>query len=213
MLNLGSSGSRTKKTPDRPLQDCPGARGLYPSGKLTRTLWRRNPTEPDYDATSAWGSGACPSPQAPDLQQHSGPPLGSCPASDAGQGPDAKKTPLKLPRLGGSPALPLGHGIAGHFPNKVTHGACTRRQSFPAASSGSEATGPTHQHLEPTSFTAKKTPEGPPGGGWSNPTQPDMQSVRTKQSDDAQGFFGSTTPPWSTTRRYKALLDSSACRP
>jgi hypothetical protein len=34
-----------------------------------------------------------------------------------------KKTRPKLSRLGGSPALPLGHGIVGHFTDKVTHGA------------------------------------------------------------------------------------------
>jgi hypothetical protein len=33
-----SNGSRTKKTPDRPLQDRPGVRGLCPSGMLVRIL-------------------------------------------------------------------------------------------------------------------------------------------------------------------------------
>jgi hypothetical protein len=69
------------------------------------------------------------------------------------------------------------------------------------------------QPLELTSFTAKKTPEGPPWEGRSKPTQPNMQSVKTEQPNDAQGFFGSTTPPWSIVRRCKALLDFSACRP
>jgi hypothetical protein len=81
------------------------------------------------------------------------------------------------------------------------------------ASKGSEASGPTHQPLELTSFTAKKTLQGPSRGGQSKSTQPDTQSVRTEQLDDAQGFFGSTTPPRSIVRRCKVLLDSGACRP
>ena len=69
------------------------------------------------------------------------------------------------------------------------------------------------QPLKLTSFTTKKTLEVPPRGGWSNPTPPDTHSVRTEQPNDAQGFFSSTTPPRSTTRHYKALLDSgNACR-
>jgi len=40
-------------------------------------------------------------------------------------------------------------------------------------------------------------PLGAPGGGQSKPTEPDTQRVRTKQLDDAQSFFGSTTTPRS----------------
>ena len=68
------------------------------------------------------------------------------------------------------------------------------------------------QPLKPTSFTAKKTLEGPVGGGLSKVTQPDTQSVRTEQPDDAQGFFGSKTPRRSTAYRCKTSLDSGACR-
>jgi hypothetical protein len=64
----------------------PRPRGLYPSGTLTRTLQRRNLAEPDYATTSISSSGAHPSPEAPDLRQHSGLVLGSCPASNASQG-------------------------------------------------------------------------------------------------------------------------------
>ena len=81
------------------------------------------------------------------------------------------------------------------------------------ASRGWAAPMPTHQPLEPTSFATKKTPEYPPGGGRSKPTQPDTQSVRTEQTYDAQGFFGSTTLPRSTEHRCKTLLDSDVCRP
>jgi hypothetical protein len=69
------------------------------------------------------------------------------------------------------------------------------------------------QPLEPTSFTAEKTLEGPSRGGWSKLTQPDTQSIRTEQLDDIQGFFGSTATPRFTTRPCKAFLDSDTCRP
>jgi hypothetical protein len=39
--------------------------GTIPSGTLARTLWRRNPAKPDYNATSAWDSGVCLSTEAP----------------------------------------------------------------------------------------------------------------------------------------------------
>jgi hypothetical protein len=201
-----------RRPPDRPLQDCPGAQGLYPLGTLARTLWRRNPAEPDYIATSAWVSGDRTSPKAPNLRQHSGPTLGSRPADDANQGPSARRRFPSYRGLGAPQHCPLGMALLATFPTR-SRMSVTQEYSFPAASRGSEAPGPTCQLLKPTSFTAKKTPEGPPGGGRYKPTQLDMQSVRTEQSDDAQGFFGSTTPPRSTTRCCKALLDSSACRP
>jgi hypothetical protein len=81
------------------------------------------------------------------------------------------------------------------------------------ASRGWAAPRPTRQPMELTSFTTMKTPEGPPEGGQSKPTQSDMQSVRTEQPDDTQGFFGSTTLPRSTAHRCKTLLDSGARRP
>jgi len=109
--------------------------------------------------------------------------------------------------------LHLGTALPATFPIRSRTEHDTRRHSFPAASRGSEAPGPVRQPLEPTSFTAKKTPEGPPGGSRSKPTQPDTQSVRTEQPNDAQSFFGSTTPPQSTVRRCKPLLDSGTYRP
>jgi hypothetical protein len=41
-------------------------------------LWRRNLAETDYVATSAWGSKACLSHEAPDLCQQPDPALGPC---------------------------------------------------------------------------------------------------------------------------------------
>jgi hypothetical protein len=163
--------------------------------------------------TSAWHSGARPNPEAPDLQQHPGPGLGSCPGNDASQGPGTRR---HAPRHRGSRAprcCPLGTTLPATFPTRSRTGRDTRRQSFPMSSRGSEAPGLTRQPLEPTSFTTKKTPKGRPGGGWSKLTQPNTQSVRTEQLDDAQGFFSSTTPPRSTAHRCKALLDSGVCRP
>jgi len=166
MLNLGSNGSRTKKTsltdPSRI------ARGLYPSGTLARTLWRRIPTEPDYAATSAWGSGARPSPEAPNLRQHSSPALGSCPTNDASQGSCPKRRALSYRGSGAPRRCSLGTALPATFPTRSRTGRDTR--SFPMAFRGSEAPGPTRQPLELTSFTAKNTPEGPPGGGQSKPT-------------------------------------------
>jgi hypothetical protein len=79
----------------------------------------------------------------------------------------------------------------------------TQEEKLPTASRGWTAPRPARHPLEPTSFITKKTLEGPPGGGRSKPTQPDTQSVRIEQSDDTQGFFGSTTPPRSIERCCK----------
>jgi hypothetical protein len=51
-----------EEPPNRPLKDRLGPRGLYPSGMLAHTLWRRSSAEPDSTMTSAWGTRACPSP-------------------------------------------------------------------------------------------------------------------------------------------------------
>jgi hypothetical protein len=66
---------------------------------------------------------------------------------------------------------------------------------------------PTHWPLKLAAFTAKKPPEGAPGGGRSKPTELDTQHVRTEEPDDTQGFFSSMTtsrsihaatrPPWT----------------
>ena len=155
-----------KKALDRPLQDCSRAHGLYPSGTLMRTLWRRNPTEPDYVVTSAWGSRARPSPKVPDLPRHSGSAPSSYPANDTNQG---QGTRIRAPNYRGSGAprcYSLGPALLATFPTR----SCMGRQSFPMASRRSGAPEPTRQPLEPTSFTAKKTLEGPHRGGWSKPT-------------------------------------------
>jgi hypothetical protein len=57
---------------------------------------------------------------------------------------------------------PLGTALPATFLTRSRTGRDTRRQSFPMASTGLEAPGPTRQPLKPTSFTSKKTPEGPP---------------------------------------------------
>jgi len=48
----------TEETPDRSLQDRPGAWGLYPSGMLVRTLRLRDLPELEHAKASAQGSGA-----------------------------------------------------------------------------------------------------------------------------------------------------------
>jgi hypothetical protein len=73
--------------------------------------------------TSAWASRACSNPEAPDLRRCSGLALGSCLASDASQGPGIRRQALSYRGLGAPLALLHGHGIASHFPDKVTHEA------------------------------------------------------------------------------------------
>jgi hypothetical protein len=113
--------------------------------------------------------------QTHDLRQHFGSALGSCPASDASQGTGARRHAPSYRGSGAPRRCPLGMALPPTFPTRSRTSYDIRRQSFPAASSGSEDTGPVHQPLEPTSFTAKKTLEGLPGGGQSKPTQPDTQ--------------------------------------
>jgi hypothetical protein len=118
----------------------------------------------------------------------------SCPAYDASQGSGARR---QAPSYRGS-------GAPKHYASGVAllatpmigsrMGRDTRRQ-VSSASRGWVAPRPARQVLEPTSFTSKKAPEGSPRGGQSMPTQPNMQSVRTEQLDDAQGFIGSMIPP------------------
>jgi hypothetical protein len=88
-----------------------------------------NPVKPDYAMTSTWGSGACPSPEAPNLHQHFGLALCSCLANNANQGPDTRRQPSSYRGSGAPSVLPLGHDIAGHFPDKVTHGRDTKKTS------------------------------------------------------------------------------------
>ena len=139
--------------------------------------------------------------------------LGSFLAFSTSQGLGARRQRPKPPRLGGSQALPYGHGSINHFSDRVTHEVWRKKTNSSVASRGSGAPGPAHQPLEPASFTTKKPLESAHGGVWSKPTQPDTQFVRTEQSDDVQIFFVSMTSPRSTRCRCKTLLDSGACRP
>ena len=174
MLSLGSSGSRATKTPrPTPLGSLEGL-GDIPIGYARAHPLRRNLAEPDSTAPFAWGSGACPSPEAPDLHQHTAPALGSCLANDASQGLGARRRVLSYRGSGAPRRCPLGMALPATFPTRSRTGCDTRRQSFPVASRGSEAPGPARQLLELTSLIAKKTQEGPPQGGRSKPTQPDM---------------------------------------
>jgi len=91
---------------------------------------------------------------------HPGPALGSCLANDASQGPGARRQ-APSHQCSGAPSR---HSLGMALPTAPLKGSCpghdTRRQSFPLASRGSGASGPTRRPLEPTSFTTKKTPEG-----------------------------------------------------
>jgi hypothetical protein len=156
MLSLKSNSSRTKKTPRLTPLGLPGGcthrvRSRAPSGEETRpSLTTPRPSL----ALEPWGSWSTPT-------LLSGPWL--LPSQQRQPRPGHKKTRPELPRLGGSTALPLGHGIAGHFPDKVTHGAWHKKTKFSCGLQGIEDSWPARQPLEPTSFAAKQTPESPPG--------------------------------------------------
>jgi hypothetical protein len=117
--------------------------------------------------------------------------LGSHPAYDTSQGSGARRhapshrgsgAPKHYPRAQRcQPLFRQGHARGMMQEDKLLH------------SRGSRAPKPARQPIEPASFATKKSPESAPGGGWSKPTQPFTQSVRTEQPNDAQGFFCSMT--------------------
>jgi hypothetical protein len=130
MLSLGFNSSRTKKTPDRPLQDRPRARGLCPSGTLACTLWQRDSAEPDSIAASAWGSGASPSLGLP-IYGISGPDPWLPPGYQCLQGLNTRR---QAPghRCSGAPwRHSLGVPLPTAPPRGSRLGRDTRRQSFP----------------------------------------------------------------------------------
>jgi hypothetical protein len=111
----------TKDTPSQPLQDRPGAQGLYPSGMLARTLRRRNLIEPKHIASPAQGSRAHPSlrfstDNTPMLDPWLLPGLRCQPRTGH------KKTSPKSLRLRGSQTLHFGCGLAGRSRDRVMHG-------------------------------------------------------------------------------------------
>jgi hypothetical protein len=131
ILSLGSSGSRTKKTPRPTPLGSPGGSGAIPIGYARTHPLRRNPIEPNSATTSTWGSGAFPSPQAPDLCQHSGLALGSCPANDASQGPGTRRQAPSYRGSGAPWRCPLGMALLATFLIRSRTGCDIRRQSFP----------------------------------------------------------------------------------
>jgi hypothetical protein len=160
-------GSRPKGPPADPSRI---TWGLYPSGTLVRTLRPRNLTELGHSAAPAQGSGACPGLR---LLIDDTPKLGPwfLPGLRHQPRPGCKKT---------SPE-PLRQG------RSKTIGSCTGRDIRRQASHSLQGLDDSLCYQEDSRRST--------GGGRSKPTQPDMKSVRTEQPDDAQDFFGSTTPP------------------
>jgi hypothetical protein len=198
-----------KKTPDRPLQDRLGARGLCPSGTLARTLWLRDPAELDSTTASAWGSGL---PRALGFRSTSppGPALGSCSANDVSQGPGTRRQVPGYRCPGTSWRCSRGVPLPDAPPTGSHPGRDTRRQSFPRPSG---AFGPAHQPLEPTSFATKKTPEGLTRGTLVQANTVLHTECQNRAVERRPGFFGTKTPQRSMPHRCKTLLDSGARRP
>ena len=170
ILSLRFNGSRMKKTPRLIPLGSLGGSGPIPIGYAPAHPLRKNPADPDSTVTSAWGSGACPSPEASDLRRHLGPALGSCPANDDSQGPGTRRQAPSYRGLRTPRRCPLGTAMLATFLTRSRTGRDTRRQSFPVASRGSRAPKPARQPLELTSFITKKTPKGPPREDRSKPT-------------------------------------------
>jgi hypothetical protein len=146
-----------------------------------RTLRPRNLTELGHSAAPAQGSGAClglrlPIDDTPELGPWFLPGLRHQPR------PGCKKT---------SPE-PLRQG------RSKTIGSCTgrdiRRQASHSLQGLDDFWAPTSApRTDPLCY--QEDSRRSTGGGRSKPTQPNTKSVRTEQPDDAQDFFGSTTPP------------------
>ena len=139
--------------------------------------------------------------------------LGSCPANDASQGPGTRRQALGNRCLGAPKRCSLGVPLPTAPLTGSRPGRDTRRQSFPRPPGDQGLPGP---HVSPWSrppLPPRRLQKVSPGGGRSKPTPSDTQSVRTEQTDDAQGFFGSKTPQWSMAHCCRSSLDSDACRP
>jgi hypothetical protein len=151
------------RPPDRPLQDCPGARELYPSGTLARALWEETwpsltPPRPPLGAR-----GLAQALRLLIYDDTSARPLAPAPPTMPAKAQAQEDIPRAAEARGLPGALLLGTTLPTTFPTRSRTRHDTRRQSFPAAFRGLEAPGPARQPLELTSFTAKKTLEGPPG--------------------------------------------------
>jgi hypothetical protein len=136
----------------------------------------------------------------------SGPSLGSCLANDTSQGLSARRQAPGYRCPGAPGCRSLGVASPTAPPTRTRPGRDTRRQSFPLASRGSGASGPVHQPLEPTSIATKKTLEGPPGGGRSKPTQPDMQSASSAPRHHHGPRRTAARPSWTPTHVDRRLV-------
>ena len=137
MLSLGINGSRLKGPPDRPLQDRPGARGLYPLGMLARTLRPRNLAKLELAAASAQGSGAHQSLRLP-MNGKPEPDPWFLPGLRCQPRPGTRRHAPSCRGSGAPQHCPLGMALSATFLTRSRTERDTRRQSFPTASRGSE---------------------------------------------------------------------------
>jgi hypothetical protein len=163
---MGMLSSQLKRTPGQSLQDCLGAQGLYPSGKLVCTLTPSYLPKPKHTKASAQGSGARPGLRLL-INGKPEPDPWLLPGLRCQPRPGHKKTRPEPSRLGGSLMQHFGHGLVGRSPNRVMHEARHKKTSSPRPLGASR---PMRQPLEPTSLTTEKTLEGAPGEGQSKPT-------------------------------------------
>jgi hypothetical protein len=119
-----------RETPDRPLQNHPGARGLYASGTLMRTLGQRNQAEPEHARHLCLELGGSPEPQAPDRREPRPDPW-LPPGLRRQPRPGRKKTRLEPPKLGVLWRCPLGAALPATPPPRTRSrtGHDTRRQT------------------------------------------------------------------------------------
>jgi hypothetical protein len=155
---------------------------------------------------------ARPSPRLP-IDENLDLTLGPFPASNVSQGSGARRHALSHRGSGAPRRCPLRVALPAILPIGSHTGRDTRRQTppWPLGARG----------LPGLSVNLWSRPPSPPRRllkahlREASPSrqQPDTQRVRTEQSNDAQGFIGSTTPRRLTEHHCKTLLDSGACRP
>ena len=152
MLSLRIKSSRPRDPRLIP-QDRPGARGLYPSGTLMRTLRSRGRAEPEQACRLCLTLRGSPEPKAPNRRGLE-PILGLSPALGASQGPGARRhtpshrgsrAPQRCPVSAALSTTPLTG-------SRMVHD--TRGQNPSDGFRGSGAPRPARQPLKPGAFAA-----------------------------------------------------------
>jgi hypothetical protein len=147
-------------------------RGLCPSGTLARTIWQRDPPEPDSTTASA-GAQGIPRALGSRNTAHPGPTLSSCPANDASQDPGTRR---QAPGYR-CPGTPWRRSRGVPQPTTPSTGSRlrrdTRRQIFPRPPRALGLPGPRVSPRSRPPSPLRRLQKVSPGGARSKPTTSD----------------------------------------